>query len=249
MIMILHEGGHALWTLIQRRTLFLFYVHPFSFSGYIRDDVDWTIVWPHAFGPAMGILVPLLIFIPLWKHRSISNLPLVMLFPYGAIGQGLYILSLSGDIRNIMQITGLPGTVFAVLGSLIFSSGIFFLISLFPLLGVAPEDKRSLLVIPSALSMYCIFGMLVAYLCLPGSPVDVQYQLGGEILTAAKTLTIIYPLLGVLLASLHITLYRWIYRKLPAGLRTETISLTWKDLRIPAVLAAISVILGLIIIT
>jgi len=40
-----------------------------------------------------------------------------------------------------------------------------------------------------------------------------------------------------------------VYPKLPAWLRTEAIHLTWKDLRLPALLAAVSVILGLIIIT
>jgi hypothetical protein len=48
---------------------------------------------------------------------------------------------------------------------------------------------------------------------------------------------------------LYVTLFRWVYPRLPAWLRTETVTLTWKDLRLPALLAAVSVILGLIIIT
>jgi len=52
----------------------------------------------------------------------------------------------------------------------------------------------------------------------------------------------------VLLALLYITLYRVIYRRLPDGLQTPVASLAWKDLRIPAVIFMICVILGIIII-
>jgi hypothetical protein len=53
----------------------------------------------------------------------------------------------------------------------------------------------------------------------------------------------------LLLAALYITLYRKIHPRLPAWLRTEMIHLTWKDLRAPALLAVISAILGVLIIT
>ena len=53
----------------------------------------------------------------------------------------------------------------------------------------------------------------------------------------------------MLLAVLYVTLYRKIHPRLPAWLRTETVVLTWKDLRLPALLAAVSVILGILIIT
>ena len=36
----------------------------------------------------MGVLVPMLIFIPLWKHRFTALLPLVMVFPWAAILAG-----------------------------------------------------------------------------------------------------------------------------------------------------------------
>ena len=53
----------------------------------------------------------------------------------------------------------------------------------------------------------------------------------------------------LLVGVLYLTLYRWISPRLPSWLRSETVALTWKDLRIPALLAVLSVLLGLLIIT
>jgi len=69
------------------------------------------------------------------------------------------------------------------------------------------------------------------------------------IINSANNVAIFLPIVGVLLAVLYVTLFRKIYPRLPAWLRTETVNLTWKGLRLPALLAVISVILGLIVIT
>jgi hypothetical protein len=244
---IFHEGGHALATLIEGETVWSFYVHPFTFTGFVRPVVDTA--WRFASAYIISILVSVMIFILLWKRRSVSNLPFVMLFPWGAIIQGLQMLSLSGDTYNIMRITGLPAIVFLGLGFVLVCAGIFFLLSLFPLLGLAPGDRKSLLVVPAVFFLQSIFGMLVAHLFVPGSPADTRYLEGGMIINSANNVAIFLPIVGVLLAVIHITLFRKIYPKLPAWLQTETVNLTWKDLRLPALLAVICVILGLIIIT
>ena len=75
-----------------------------------------------------------------------------------------------------------------------------------------------------------------------------QYQLGGEIIQTAKSAPITAGIMGVLIAAIYIGPYRWIYPKLPAWLRTETVNLTWKDLRLPGILWAVSVVIGLIIV-
>lgn len=108
------------------------------------------------------------------------------------------------DVANLVRLTGLPVSLFTAMGLWLFITGIFFMISTFPLLGLAPENIKSLLVVPSV---------------------------------------------GLFLAVIYVSLYRWIYRKLSARLRTETVNLTWNDLRIPGFPAVISVILGLFIIT
>jgi hypothetical protein len=244
---IFHEGGHALATLIEGETVWSFYVHPFTFTGFVRPVVDTA--WRFASAYIISILVSVMIFILLWKRRSVSNLPFVMLFPWGAIIQGLQVLSLNGDAYNIMRITGLPAIVFLGLGFVLVCAGIFFLLLLFPLLGLAPGDRKSLLVVPAVFFLQSIFGMLVAHLFVPGSPADTRYLEGGMIINSANNVAIFLPIVGVLLAVIHITLFRKIYPKLPAWLRTETVSLTWKDLRRPALLATISVVIGLIIIT
>jgi len=244
---VLHEGGHALATLIEGGKVWSFYVHPFTFTGFVRPVVDTA--WRFASAYMISILVSLMVFILFWKRRSVSNLPFVLLFPWGAIIQGFQMLTLGGDAYNIMRITGLPAVIFIFLGLVLVCSGIFFLLSLFPLLGLAPEDGRSLLVIPAVFSLQSIFGMLVAYLFVPGSPVDIRYAEGGGIIASAKNVAIFLPILGVLFAVIYITLFRKLSPKLPAWLRAETVQLAWKDLRLPALLAAVSVILGVVIIT
>jgi hypothetical protein len=248
MLLILHEGGHALHTLAMGGSVSLFYVHPFPMAGYALPPFDWENVWFHAAGPALMILVTFLIFILLWKRRSVHLLPLVMLFPWTALMQGLVILMVMDDFNNIARLTGLSPAIFQVMGLILTVVGIFLFVSLFPLLGLNPKDLKSLIVVPAAFLLWTLVGLVAGTLFVPGSPADVVYGLGEDILMTARTSPVLYVVFGLILAGTYVTLYRWVYPKLPAWLRTETVALTWKDLRIPAVLAAVSVILGLIII-
>jgi hypothetical protein len=249
MFLVFHEGGHALHTLALGGPVSIFYVHPFPMAGYALPPVDWHNVWFHAAGPALVLLVSLFIFILCWKRRSVSLLPLVMFFPWTAIGQGLVILMVMDDFNNIVQLTGLSPIIFQVTGLILVVAGIFLFISLFPLLGLAPRDLRSLFVVPAAFFLWAIAGLIVGTLFVPGSPIDVAYGLGEEILATARSSLVLFATFGVVLAGTYVTLYRWIYPGLPAWLRTEFVSLTWKDLRFPAVLAAICLIVGVMIIT
>ncbi len=88
--LILHEGGHALYLLLRGFAITL-YVHPFAFSGYARPMVDFS-VWTHVSGSAVAIPAALLISLPFWKRRSLSNLPFLMLFPWVAFNDGMYML-------------------------------------------------------------------------------------------------------------------------------------------------------------
>jgi hypothetical protein len=250
--LILHEGGHALNTLAHGVPITIFYVHPFSFAGYALPGAAWTDVWFHAMGTVVSLLVSLLIFVLLWKRRSVANLPLVMLFPWNAILSGVGVIDIpaqTGDYYNIMQLTGLPGAVFYAPGILLILLGIFFFVSLLPLLGVAPGDLEALYAVPAGLLLWSILSIPVAYLFALGSPIDVQYQRGGEIIQTANSNPIIAGIMGVLIAAIYVSLYRWIYPRLPAWLRTETVNLTWKDLRLPALLAACCVVIGLAVVS
>jgi hypothetical protein len=249
MILVFHEGGHALQTLARGGPVSLFYVHPFPMAGYVRPIFDWYNVWYHAAGPALVLLVSLLIFVLCWKRRSVSLLPLVMFFPWTALLQGMVILLLQDDFNNIVQLTGMSSIIFLVAGSLLAVAGIFLFVSLLPLLGLAPRDLKSLFVVPVALFLWALVGLIVGYLFVPGSPAGVVYGLGEDILATARSSLVLYVVLGVVLAGIYVTLYRWVYPRLPAWLRTETVRLDWKDMRLPALLAAISVVLGLILIT
>ncbi len=249
MVLVFHEGGHALHTLAVGGRVSLFYVHPFAMVGYSRQPIEYfDNVWFHAAGSALGLLVSLLIFLLFWKRRSVAFLPLIMIFPMVAIGQGFVMLMVMGDFTNIVLLSGLSPVIFRVTGLMLAVAAVFLFVSLFPLLGLAPRDLRSLFVVPAAFFLWALVGLIVGTLVVPGSPADVVHGLGEEILASAKSSLIGYPITGAVLAGTYVTLYRWVYPKLPAWLRTETVSLTWKDLRLPALLAAASVILGLIII-
>ena len=251
MELILHEGGHAVDKLTHGFAINIFYAHPFSFNGYVRPFSDWNSIWRHASGAVVSILVSLLIFVPLWKHRSFSKLPFLMLFPWIAIKVGIAVINIfsqTGDYYNIIQLTGMSPAIFYVLGFIFAGIGIFFFHTLLPLLGLAPQDIRSFCVLPVGVFLWSALSILVAHLFVPGSPIDVEYHLGAEIIASANSSPIFGGITGALLAVLYSTLYRGIYQKLPAGLRTSVASLDWKDLRIPGGLFMICVILGLIII-
>jgi hypothetical protein len=243
---ILHEGGHALYQLIRGFGITL-YVHPFAFSAYSRPMADWS-AWTHVSGSAVALPAALLISLPFWKRRSLSNLPFLMLFPWVAINDGMYMLQRQGDYHNLMQVTGVPGIVLIVVGGLIACVGLILWFSLLPLLGVSPKDKKAFLVIPAAMFLWAFSSMIVAHLVVPGSPFAIKYALTGEIVSGANDYYFIV-ILGVIFALLYLTLYRWVYPRLPVGLRVETVNLTWKDFRLPGLLFVVSLVLGLMIIT
>ena len=255
MDLILHEGGHALAFLAlgaKITSITTLYVHPFEFAGYVRPIQFWHNPWSHVAGHTVSILASSFIFIYLWRRLSVSNLPLVMLFPFIALTAGIEAIESmmirTGDFYNILYLTELSPTLFYVLGTILFVVGVFFLVSLLPLFGLDPGDKRSLLVIPAALLFWKVLSAIVANHFVPGSSIDVQYNLGREILMGVNSSPILEIIIGVVLAVVYILLYRWAYLRLPTGLRTEKVSLTRRDLRNSAILFAISVILGLIII-
>jgi hypothetical protein len=247
LLLILHEGGHALSGLGHTGATPELFVHPFSISGYSRPMFEWDDVWTHAAGAATAILGSLLISLPFWKRRSASTFALVALFPLAAINNGVYILSVDGDFRNIMHLTGLPSIVFNIIGFMIAAVGLVCLLSLLPLLGLSPRDKKALLVLPAGYFLWGLLSTVVAYLFIPGSPFVVRWHLAGEILQSANSFLWV-PLLGLFIGVIYLTFYRRVYTRLPAGLQTATASLVWKDLRIPALLFAISLVLGLIVI-
>jgi hypothetical protein len=252
MYLFLHEGGHALVNLIEGDPVRFLYAHPFSFLGYVRPMGDYYSIWLHASGTVFEILVSAVVFILLWKHRSFYTLPFLLVLPWSALYEGIGgffdILGHSGDYHNILIITRWSPIPFYVISLILIVVGIFFLSSLFPLLGLAPENKRSLFVLPVGMVLYSLLGLPIAYLLVPGSPIDLQYHVATEIITSANVKPIFMGSVGILLALIYITLYRGLYRRIPAGLRTEVVRLSWRDLWYPGLLFIISTILGLMVI-
>ena len=250
LFLVFHEGGHSL-VIVRQGVPVTLYVHPFFFSGFSRPIVD-TSIWTDILGSATSIPAALLISLLSWKLRSPALLPLAVLFPWVALYDGINITGImggmSGDFINVVQKTGLPAAPFVILGASIFCIGLISLFSLFPLAGLDPRDNKALVVIPAAMFLISVLSFLVAQLFVPGSPIDREYSLGQDILLTANFSILLYPIVGFVLAVLYVTLFRKISPRLPAWLRTETVKLTWKELRLPGILWAVSVAIGLIIV-
>jgi len=252
MHMFLHEAGHALVNLIEGDPVHFLYAHPFSFSGFVRPGGDYFSVWGHASGTIFELLVSAVIFILLWKRRSFYTLPFLLVFPWSALYDGMGgifdTLGHTGDYHNIMAITGWSPAGFYLISLILIVGGIFFLISLFPLLGLKPQDRKAFFVLPIGMLLFTTFGLPVAYYLVPGTPIDVQYHVAHEIILSAYYRPIFMGSIGILLAIIYITLYRSLYRRIPEGLRTELVSLSWRDFWYPGLLFSISMILGFIVI-
>ncbi len=249
MQLFLHEGGHALVHMIYGARVTLFYAHPFSFVGFVRPMFDYYNVWVHVSGTIVEILVSLTIFALLWKHRSFYTLPFLMIFPWIGVYDGIGgIVDKSGDFLNLVVITGMSENILLVSDIVLAVVGSFFFFSLLPLLGLEPEDKRSLFVLPVSMLLYSLLGLVIALLFVPGSPADVRYHLADEILVSAKYRPL-FCLVGVLLSVIYITFYRWVYKRLPSSFQTDKVNLSWRGLWYPGLLFAISMTLGIIVIS
>lgn len=243
----LHEGGHCLYP-VSRGIPFTLYVHPFLMPGYCRPAIDN--IWKDILGSMTSLPLAALISLPFWKRRSPALLPLGMLFSYVAIADGINVSGLiGGDFMNLVQDNGVSPIPFILLGALIFVVGIGSLFAILPLLGLDPKEKKALFVLPAAMFLVGVLSILAACIVVPGSSINREYFLGQEIMTQMRVFLAGMTILWAILAVFYVTLWRRAYPRLPAWLRTETGALNWKDLRLPALLAAVSVILGILIIT
>jgi hypothetical protein len=252
MSMFLHEAGHALFHLSQGVPVDFLYAHPFSFVGFVRPMADYNSVWVHASGTVFELLVSGVIFVILWKHRSYYTLPFLMVFPWVALYDGMGgifdILGHTGDYHNILTITGWSPVGFYISSLILIIFGIFFLLSLFPLLGLKPQDRKALFVLPIGMLLFTAFGLPVAYYLVPGSPIDVQYHVAHEIILSTYYRPIFMGSIGILLALIYTTLYRSLYQRIPLSLRTELTSLSWRDFLYPGLLFVICMVLGFMVI-
>jgi len=242
---VLHEGGHALYLLFNGVPVTLF-VHPFFFSGFARPVIPASGVASDILGSATSLLVCLLITLPFWKRRSLALLPLVLLFPYSAMGDGFNVMGFFGDFYSVVQKTGAPAIPFLILGALLMCIGILSFFSLLPLAGLDPRDNKILFVLPAVMWLISALSLLVAHLFVPGSPINLEFFPGREILLSVNKFISLY--IGIVLSLLYVSLFRWLYPRLPAWLHTDAVTLTWKDLRLPAILWAVCVVVGLIVI-
>ncbi len=243
--LVAHEGGHSLFYLLRGVPVTV-YAHPFYFRGFSRPIITDSSIWKDVLGSAIAFPVGFLISLPFWRRRSSALLPWVMVFPYIALNDGINVMGITDDFRNLVLSTGLPAAPFLLLGALIFCIGLISMLSLFPLAGLDPRDNKALFVLPAAMFLICVLSFLVEHLFVPGSPIDLEYFMGREILS--DNLFMLWVPVGIVLAVLYVTLFRRLSPRLPAWLHTATVALTWKDLRLPGLWWAVSVVIGMAII-
>ena len=188
--------------------------HLLALSG--REGITINI-WGHASGEIFELLVSAVIFILLWKRRSFYTLPFLLVFPWSAFYNGMGgifdTLGHTGDYHNIMIITGWSPLYFYAISLILTVVGVFFFVSLFPLLGLAPEDRKSLLVLPIGMLLFTVLGNTHCLFLVPGSPIDLQYHLAHKSSCRRITGLSLWGAIGILLALIYITLYRSLYRE------------------------------------
>jgi hypothetical protein len=236
--LVIHEVGHGIMGLIKGYAFIGIFANPFL-GAYAKIIPGTPSLEGAISGEAFELLVCSSISTIFWKHRSSTNLPLQMLFPTALVFQGventIALATPMADFNYVMNVTGLPAVVFYVIGIIFICLGIFIFNLLFPLLGLGPEDRKSLVVVPIGLSLYDLLVVIFAYLFAPAA------------IARGYMFLIIGGILGVILAVVYMTLYRRFYRRLPPSLQTEKADLTWRDLRIPGLLFTVLMVLGLLL--
>ena len=231
----LHEGGHAMYQVFHGVSAWL-YVHPFNMEGFSKPDS--SSILSHL-GAAVAIPAAILITLPFWKRRSLASLPIVLLFPWVLATTGMYMLLLQGDWHNLIVSAEVPPVVFVVLGAVIVHFWLLPDVHAFPPARNGSAKQKIALRSPAALFLWGFVSMLVVHRVVPGSPYDVQFTIAAEMVPNSNAFAI-GTVIWAILAVVYHTLFRRVYPRLPAWLRTETVNLTWKDLRIPALLAVVA---------
>jgi len=223
-----HELGHLIVNLIKGLTITDFVVHPFLLTYVsalpLTESFDVYIS-----GTLFAIVVCSLIGSIFWKKRSTSNLPLLFFVPMTFLMESMNILtgptSPGSDFYKIMELTGLPANFFIIIGIVFLCIGIFFFMTLFPLIGIDPEGRKSTTLIAIFLGFSLYNVLLAIYTYLFATEEFLFYR--------ANNFLIIGGMLALIITILYVTLYRKYYRKLPSTLRTDIGTVTWKDLQIP----------------
>ena len=237
----IHELGHLIVDLIKGSTITEFVVHPFLLS-YVSASPLIESFDVYIAGTLLAIVVCSLIGSIFWKKRSTSNFPLLFFVPMTFLIESMNILTAptnpGSDFYKIMEFTGLPANFFIIIGIVFLCMGIFFFMTLFPLIGIEPEGRKSTTFIVIFLGFILYNILLVVYTYLFATEEFLFYR--------ANNFLIIGGMLALIITILYVTLYRKYYRKLPFTLQTEKGTVTWKDLQIPGVVFILILVFSLL---
>jgi hypothetical protein len=79
-------------------------------------------------------------------------------------------------------------------------------------------------------------------------PYERFFGFGTAIVSSSSQALILFPLVGLVLALLYVTLYSSVYPRLPGWLHTDTAQLAWRDLQLPAAVFVVCTVVGLVLI-
>ena len=130
----------------------------------------------------------------------------------------------TGDYHNILTITGWSPTRFLRYQPDLLVGGSFPPCFTLPPAGTGTGEPKISLVLPIGMLLFTVLGLPVAYYLVPGSPIDLQYHLAHEIILSAYYRPLFMGSIGILLALIYTTLYRSVYRRIPAGYERKLIA-------------------------
>jgi len=237
----IHELGHLIVNLIKGLTITDFVVHPFLLT-YVSASPLTESFDVYIAGTLFALVMCSLIGSIFWKKRSTSNLPLLFFVPMTFLVESINILTgptnPGSDFYKIMEFTGLPANFFIIIGIVFLCIGIFFYMTLFPLIGIEPEGRKSTTFIVIFLGFILYDILLAIYTYMFATEEFLFYR--------ANNFLIIGGILAVIITVLYVTLYRKYYCKLPSTLQTEKGTVTWKDLQIPGVVFSLILVFSLL---
>jgi hypothetical protein len=206
-LVTLHELGHFLALRLYGVTDVRIVLHPFTGSYTSWNTTNAFIGVVDAAGPLNAILIGTIVTAALWSRRRPALLPFLFLGPVAYLTEGLsnfMQVALQSPGSDAMRIVaaGVPEIVLLVLTVALFLLGIVSLMSMLPLVDLAPESRfpERFGVLAIGLGMFMLLG--IGY----GMLVDNQAvsRNGPHLLFAL--------VMAGLLAALYRPLYPWLAR-------------------------------------
>jgi len=240
-----HEFGHYLASDFQGVPDVRIVLHPFDLSyGIYGGDLSQALGTPlrrafnGASGPLLNVLLGGIVGLLLWRKRSSSWLPVLMLGPVALIQEGANMIGGIIDYPNIssdwvdVMLEGVPPIVIGVLAVVLLAAGSVWMLLLLPLAGIRADDAswRKLLILLAGIPMFHLSAVI--YLTVVGSsPTPAGWALQNRLVALGAS---------IILMLVLTTLYKPLFLLLDRISHTSPAQLSWSD-TVPAVSLGVAV--------